>query len=165
MGWLITIILTLIMCLGYFILLLGAVGIVQNKKFFSSAPKEIKDAVTEKMERFKHQHVLGYIMLILAFVLLLSPIGYQIYYSIKNDVYYWFIVVRIIIMLFGLELFDIILFDYVLLCHSNFFPHYYPEVKNIVGPHLFGYNKWVHIRHFIIYIIAAFIIAWICILF
>ncbi len=111
MGWLITIILTLIMCLGYFILLWGAVGFVQNKKFFSSAPKEIKDAVTEKKERFKHQHVLGYIMLILAFILLLSPIGYQIYYSIKNDVYYWFIAIRIIIMLFGLELFDIVLFD------------------------------------------------------
>ena len=165
MGWLITIILTLIMCLGYFILLWGAVGFVQNKKFFSSAPKEIKDAVTKKKERFKHQHILGYIMLILAFILLLSPIGYQIYYSIKNDVFYWFIVIRIIIMLFGLELFDIILFDYVLLCHSNFFPHYYPEVKNIVGPHLFGYNKWVHFRHFIIYVITAFLIAWICILF
>ncbi len=87
MEWLITIILTLIMCLGYFILLWGAVGFVQNKKFFSSAPKEIKDAVTEKNERFKHQHILGYIMLVLAFILLLSPIGYQIYYSIKNDVY------------------------------------------------------------------------------
>ncbi len=165
MGWLITIILTLIMCSGYFILLWGAVGFVQNKKFFSSAPKEIKDAVTEKEERFKHQHILGYIMLFLAFVLLLFPIGYQIYYSIKNDVNYWFIVIRIIIMLFGLELFDIILFDYVLLCHSNFFPHYYPEVENIVGPNLFGYNKWVHFRHFIIYVIAAFIISWICILF
>lgn len=165
MGWLITIILTLIMCLGYFILLLGTVGFVQNKKFFSSAPKEIKDAVTEKKERFKNQHILGYIMLVLAFVLLLSPVAYQIYYSIKNDIFYWFIVIRIIIMLFGLELFDIILFDYVLLCHSNFFPHYYPEVKNIVGPHLFGYNKWVHFRHFIIYVIAAFLIAWICILF
>ncbi|MCR4898918.1 MAG: hypothetical protein K5892_06805, partial [Acholeplasmatales bacterium] len=100
-----------------------------------------------------------------AFILLLSPIGYQIYYSINNDVNYWFIVIRIIIMLFGLELFDIILFDYILLCHSSFFPHYYPEVKNIVGPHLFGYNKWVHFRHFIIYAIVSFLIAWICILF
>ena len=125
MGWLITILLTLIMCLGYFILLWGAVGFVQNKKFFSSAPKEIKDAVIEKKERFKHQHILGYIMLILAFILLLSPIGYQIYYSIKNDVNYWFIVIRIIIMLFGLELFDIILFDYIFLCHYNFLFHYY----------------------------------------
>ena len=58
MGWFITIFLTLIMCLGYFILLWGAVGFVQNKKFFSSAPKEIKDAVTKKKERFKGQHII-----------------------------------------------------------------------------------------------------------
>lgn len=26
-----------------------------------------------------------------------------------------------------------------------------PEVKDVVGPHLFGYNKKTHIMHFIIY--------------
>lgn len=40
-----------------------------------------------------------------------------------------------------MEAYDILFFDWVLLCHSNFFPHFYPEVKGIVGPQLFGYNK------------------------
>ncbi len=165
MEWLITIILSLIMMLGYFILLWGAVGFVQNKKFFGSAPKEIQEAVTDKEERFKGQHILGYIMLIFSFVLLIGPVIYGVYDGVINKFNYWNFYIRIIIMLVALEAFDIIFFDYVLLCHSNFFPHYYPEVKDVIGPHLFGYNKWVHFRHIIIYIVVTFLIAWIGILF
>lgn len=40
-----------------------------------------------------------------------------------------------------MEAYDILFFDWVLLCHSNFFPHFYPEVKGIAAPQLFGYNK------------------------
>ena len=39
-----------------------------------------------------------------------------------------------------MEAYDILFFDWVLLCHSNFFPHFYPEVKGIAAPQLFGYN-------------------------
>ncbi len=38
-------------------------------------------------------------------------------------------------MLCCMELYDILFFDWFLLCHSNFFPHFYPELKGIVGPH------------------------------
>lgn len=47
-----------------------------------------------------------------------------------------------------MEVYDILFFDWVLLCHSNFFPHFYPEVKGIAAPQLFGYNKKVHFMHF-----------------
>lgn len=55
-------------------------------------------------------------------------------------------------MLYCMELYDILFFDWFLLCHSNFFPHFYPELKGIVGPHMFGYNKRTHILHFLLYI-------------
>ena len=71
--------------------------------------------------------------------------------------------VRFLVMLYGMEIYDIVFFDWVLLCHSNFFPHYYPEVKGIVGPHQFGYNKKTHIVHFIIYIPICAVIAWLCV--
>ena len=60
------------------------------------------------------------------------------------------------------RIYDIIFFDWVLLCHSNFFPHFYPELKGVVGPHMFGYNKRTHIRHFVIYIPASAVAAWLC---
>ena len=55
-------------------------------------------------------------------------------------------------MLYCMELYDILFFDWFLFCHSNFFPHFYPELKGIVGPHMFGYNKRTHILHFLLYI-------------
>ena len=54
-------------------------------------------------------------------------------------------------MLYCMELCDILFFDWFLLCHSNFFPHFYPELKGVVGPHMFGYNKKEHALHVPLY--------------
>ena len=40
--------------------------------------------------------------------------------------------------------------------------HFYPELKGVVGPHMFGYNKRTHIRHFVLYIPAGAVAAWLC---
>ncbi len=56
-------------------------------------------------------------------------------------------------------------FDWVLLCHSNFFPYFYPEVKGIAAPQLFGYNKKAHLTHFLLYIPLSAALAWVCTLF
>ena len=53
----------------------------------------------------------------------------------------WQLFARFATMLLLLKAFDILLFDWCLLCRSNFFPRYYPEVKAVLGPHLFGFNK------------------------
>ena len=68
-------------------------------------------------------------------------------------------------MLYCMELYDILFFDWFLLCHSNFFPHFYPELKGIVGPHMFGYNKRTHILRFLLYIPLCAVIAGICMIF
>lgn len=54
--------------------------------------------------------------------------------------------VRLLIMLLLLKAYDILFFDWVLLCNAgfNFFPHFYPETKEVLGRHLFGYNKKTH---------------------
>ena len=72
---------------------------------------------------------------------------------------------RFIAILYIMELYDIAFFDWVLLCHSNFFPHFYPELKGVVGSHQFGYNKKSHITHFIVYIPVCAALAGICMLF
>ena len=65
-------------------------------------------------------------------------------------------------ILCAMEVYDIVFFDWVLLCHSNFFPHFYPELKGIVGPQQFGYNKASHLRHFALYLPASALAAWLC---
>ena len=69
---------------AYFLLLYAGVGLIQEKKFFSSAPHEVFAAVPErKAERFHGAHILGWYLGILS----------------------------------------------VLLCHSNFFPHFTPRSR------------------------------------
>lgn len=67
-----------------------------------------------------------------------------------------------LIILYCMEIYDIAFFDWVLLCHSNFFIHYYPELRGVTGPHQFGYNKRTHILHFVIYIPVCAALAWLC---
>lgn len=67
-----------------------------------------------------------------------------------------------LIILYCMEIYDIAFFDWVLLCHSNFFIHYYPELRGVTGPHQFGYNKRTHILHFVIYIPVCAALALLC---
>ena len=55
----ITIIATIMIMAGYFLLLYSVVGFIQDKKFFSSAPKEDLAVIPEKKERFRGAHIIG----------------------------------------------------------------------------------------------------------
>ena len=44
----ITVLATLLMMLAYFLILYGAVGFIQDKRFFGSAPKENLAAIPDK---------------------------------------------------------------------------------------------------------------------
>ena len=165
MSWAVTVILSLLMMLGFFLMLYSAVGFIQNKKFFSSAPKAIVEAVRPKEERFKGQHVLGWAMMILSFAFLIGPVIYGVYDGVMRGFLYWDFFTRFLIMTLSLKAFDILFFDLVLLCHSSFFPHYYPEVKDLVGPHNFGYNKWTHVLHILSFVGISFLLAFLGTLF
>lgn len=157
-----TFILAIIMMAGLFLMLWGAVGFVQNRKFFTSAPKEALDVIQPKGERFKGQHIVGWIMLILSLVLMGGALLYGGYDGIKNGFGFWQFFARFVVMLLLLKAYDIQFFAYYLLCRSGFFPRYYPEVKPIYGPHLFGYNKKSHMLQTVLMIVASFVAAWIC---
>ena len=56
---LLTILFSIMMMAGLFLMLLGGVGFIQDKRFFTSAPKEVCDVVPElKPERFPGQHAM-----------------------------------------------------------------------------------------------------------
>lgn len=159
---LLTIILAVVMMAGLFLMLWGAVGFVQNKKFFSSAPKEALKVIQPKEERFKGQHIVGWILLILSLVLMGGALVYGAYDGIRNEFSFWQFLLRFAVMLLLLKAYDILFFDWFLLCRSNFFQHYYPEVKPIYGPHLFGYNRKSHAVQIVLAIVVSLIAAWIC---
>lgn len=54
-----TICLLLIFLFGIVLMLYSGVALIQNKKLFGSAPKDIQDAIVEHDERFKGAHLIG----------------------------------------------------------------------------------------------------------
>lgn len=150
---------------GYFLILYAAVAFIQDKRLFSSAPKEVFAVIPEKRLRFRSARIIGWFIIIIALLLFIGAIILAAWDGIRNDFNFLKFFVRFLTMLYVIEIYDIVFFDWVLLCHSNFFPHYCPEVKDLVGPHLFGFNKKAHIIHFIMYIPVSAVIAWVCTLF
>ncbi len=68
---LITLLLSIMMMAGLFLLLWGGVGFIQDKRFMSSAPKEALAVAPDRLpERFKGQYALGYVMVTMAFALM-----------------------------------------------------------------------------------------------
>lgn len=162
---LLTILLSVMMMLGLFLMLWGGVGFIQDKRFFSSAPKEVQNVVPEtKPERFRGQRVVGWVMIVLSFLLMIGALVLGAWDGINNDFDFWQFFLRFVIMLLGLKAFDIGFFDWVLLCNGgfNFFFHYYPETKGIYGRHLFGYNWKTHLSHIIAGIPLSALMAWVC---
>lgn len=158
----ITILAAVIMMAAYFLLLYAGVGLIQDKRFFSSAPKENLAAIPDrKAERFRGAHALGWLLGVSAIVLFLGAIILAASDGIRKDFSFLQFLARYLLMLYLVELFDIGFFDWVLLCHSNFFPHFYPELKGIVGPQMFGYNKKDHLLHFAIDLPLCAVLAWI----
>lgn len=158
----ITVLATLIIFLAYFLVLYGGVGFIQDKRFFSSAPQENLDAIPDRKERFRGAHVVGWAIEAIAILLFLGAAALSVWDGVRHDFGFLRFFTRFLVMLYAMEAYDILFFDWVLLCHSNFFPHFYPELKGVVGPHMFGYNKRTHILHFIVYIPACAAAARLC---
>lgn len=163
-----TLLLSLQMMAGLFLLLLGGVGFIQDKRFFSSAPAQTQAVVpASKPERFPGQHTVGWVMVLLAFALMGGALVLGGWDGIRNGFGFWQFALRFFVMLMLLKAFDVLFFDWYLLCNAglNFFPHFYPETKTVLGRCLFGYNRKTHLTHILLFPVASAALAWICTLF
>ena len=157
-----TILLSLIMMAGLFLILLAGVGFIQDKRFFTSAPKEVQEAAREKEERFPGAHAIGYALAIIALIMIIGPVVYGAMDGIKNHFTFMQFFLRFLIMMWSVKLYDIAFFDYYLLCRSHFFTRYYPETAPYLGPHLFGYNWKSHLKEALFLLALSALLAWIC---
>lgn len=121
----ITLLASFLVMAAYFLLLYAGVGLIQEKKFFSSAPREVFAAVPErKAERFRGAHILGWYLGILAMLLFLGAAVLAAWDGVRNGFTFGAFFTRYLVILYVMEAYDILFFDWVLLCHSNFFPHF-----------------------------------------
>lgn len=156
------IILSLAMMIALFLIILSAVALIQDKKVFSSAPKDIQEAILPREERFRGARVLGYIIMVSAMLSMGVAVLIGAVDGIKKGYTYPRFLVRFLMMMWSYKAFDILVVDLVLLCHSGFYPHFFPEVKDLVGPHQFGFNRKSHVIQTAALSIGAVVVAWIC---
>lgn len=163
----VTIICSVMLMAGLFLMLLGGVGFVQDRRFFTSAPKDVQAVLQNKEERFAGQHIIGWCLIVVSVLMMAGSMVYGGWDGIRNGYGFIPFFIRFFAMLLLLKAFDVCFLDWVLLCNAgfNFFPSFYPETKEVLGRHLFGFNKREHLIQVLLFLPLSVLIAWICTLF
>ena len=145
---------------GYFLLLYAGVGLIRDKRFFGSAPKENPDAIPDrKPERFPGAHILGWTLGVLALALMVG--GFVLgRHPFRVRLLGVFRPVRGHALPGGAVRYCLFRLDPPV--QFQLFRPFYPELKGIGGPHQFGYNKKVHALHFVFYLPVSPLLAWVC---
>ena len=156
---LLTLLLSLILIASIFGALCAAVGLIQNRKLFTTAPKDIQEAAKEHPERFPGQHVLGWKLAILCVAAAIGTFVYGGFDGIKNGFTFWQFFLRFLIMLYLWKAFDIVCLDWLLLTKSHFFQHYFPETEGCAGWQDFGYNRKQQIGQCVFIVIGSAVTA------
>lgn len=114
----ITIVATMMIFVAYFLILYAGVAWIQDKRFFSSAPKENFEAILDKKERFRGAHIIGWIIGIFAMLLFAAAIVLAAWDGIRNEFSFLKFFDCFLVMLYAMEIYDIAFFDWVLLSHG-----------------------------------------------
>ena len=160
-----TILLSVLMIAALFLTLYAGVALIQDKKYFSSAPKDIVAVIRPRKERFPGAHLLGWFLMIISVFLNLFALALAGIDGHRNGFTFPQYFTRYLIMFLLLKLYDILFFDLFLLTHSHFYQHFYPETEGCAGFHSFGFNWKSHLVQIIACFPVSALLSWICILF
>lgn len=158
----ITFILSLILMASLFLMILAAVALIQSKKLFKSAPKDLQAAALEHAERFRGARTLGWIILIVCVFLFLGAFVYGGWDGVRRGYNFWQFTGRFLLMLYLMKAFDILFLDWFLLTKSHFFQHFYPETEGCAGYNQFGFNRKEQLARIVLFPFLAALLAWIC---
>lgn len=158
----VTILCALVLMASLFLMLWAAVALVQEKKLFTTAPKDIQAAVKEHEERFPGARILGWTLLVLCALAFVGAFVYAGWDGIRKGFGFWPFFGRFLTMLYLLKACDIVCFDWLLLTKSHFFQHYYPETAGCAGYHQFGFNRRGQLIRILLFPFVALLLAWVC---
>ena len=144
------------------LMLYSGVALVQEKWLFSSAPKDIQEKIQPKPERFKGAKVLGWILMIISFIMIGASAVTAIWDGKRNKYTFRQYFKRFITIFYAYKAFDIIFLDWFMLHKTHFYQHYYPETEGCKGYHNFGFNKKSQIARILIYPLISAAAAKLC---
>lgn len=158
-----TMLLGSLLCASLFLMLYAGVALIQDKRFFTTAPKDIQDAIIErKKERFPGARLLGWVLAVVSIISMAAAFIIGARDGMAHNFSFMRFFGRFLTMLVMLKVFDVIVFDYILLCNSHFFQRFYPETEGCEGYSSFGWNFKDHLIQLVLFIPFSLILAWIC---
>ena len=164
---LLTIFLAIVFCGAITLLLLSAVAFIQNNKFFSSAPKEAQEVLIPRdQELFYGARTIGWTLMVFSILMILGVGIISIWDGYRSGFSFRQVFLRFVLIFTIYKLYDMICFDYFLLCKFRFFQYYYPEVEEVYKNRKYGYNiRSQLLKILVIFPAASALAAWVCTLF
>ena len=164
---LLTIFLAIVFCGAITLMLLSAVTFIQNNKFFSSAPKEAQEVLIPRdQELFYGARTIGWTLMVFSILMILGVGIISIWDGFRSGFSFRQFFLRFVMIFTIYKLYDMICFDYFLLCKFRFFQYYYPEVEEVYKNRKYGYNiKSQLLKLLVIFPAASALAAWVCTLF
>ena len=164
---LLTIFLAIVFSAAVTLMLISAVAFIQDKKFFTSAPKEAQEALIQRDEElFYGAKIMGWSLMIFSMLLILGVGVIAIWDGFRSGFTFLQFFMRFVLIFTIYKVYDMICFDYFLLMKFHFFQHYFPEVESVYRNRKYGYNiKSQLLKLLVIFPAASALAAWICTMF
>ncbi|WP_294476624.1 hypothetical protein [uncultured Ruminococcus sp.] len=161
---LITLFLAIVFCAAITLMLISAVTLIQNEKFLSSAPKEALELLKPRNDEvFYGARAMGWVLMIISILMILGVGVVSIWDGFRSGYSFWRFFVRFVLIFTIYKAYDMIFFDWFLLCKARFFQFYYPEVQPVYNGRKYGYNlKSQLLKLFVIFPAVSALAAWIC---
>ena len=161
---LLTIFLAIVFCAAITLMLISAVAFIQNKKFFSSAPKEAQKVIEPRTEElFYGARTIGWALMGFSILMILGVGVISIWDGFRSGFTFWQFFLRFVLIFTVYKLYDMVCFDYFLLMKFKFFQHYFPEVEPVFEGRKYGFNiKSQLLKLLVIFPAASALAAWIC---
>lgn len=164
---LLTIFLAIVFCMAITLMLLSAVAFIQDKRFFSSAPKEVREAIRPREnELFYGARAIGWTLMAFSVLAILGVGVVSIWDGFRSGYTFWKFFQRFVLIFTIYKIYDMVCFDYFLLMKLKFFQHYYPETESALTGRRYGFNiKSQLLKLLVIFPAASALAAWACTLF
>lgn len=161
---LLTIFLALVCCGAITSLLIAAVAFVQELRFFSSAPKEVRVLLKSRDEElFYGARTLGWVMMGFSILTISGALGIAAWDGMRNGYSFAQFFLRFALILTIYKIYDMVFFDWFLLCKFHFFQYYYPETEPALSGRKYGFNiRSQLLKLFIIFPALSALAAWVC---
>ena len=161
---LLTVFLAIAFCAAITLMLLSAVVFIQDKKFFSSAPKEAQEVLRPRTEElFYGARKIGWVLMVISTLTILGVCVISVWDGLRSGFTFSQFFTRFVVILTAYKAFDMIFIDWFLLCRFRFFQHFYPEVESVFDGRTYGFNlKSQLLKLLVIFPAASALAAWVC---